>query len=488
MSPQKNPKKRKNDPKEAAKKVLVTAIVGFVAVAFIGSFAYNYTARRGGSKSLAVVNGETVVVGSDSLFANFYRQFYEEQRQADEEVTEEKNRQLMRRALDTVIQRMLILQYAEEADIRVSKETVLQSIANKGYYATPGKKFDEQRYASTPESDKQRVFKNEEEQLIIELFLRDFSNASRVTEVELEAFFNLTDYGKKIEYVMLRYDDVPEEELRSFFEQNPKLFEQVHAAHILIKEDEEKARMLYEKVKADPDLFEETAKSESEDTTAEKGGDLGWFYRSDMVPEFSEVAFKLAEGEISEPVKTVFGYHIIKALEPVKALQFDEALYRVKREYVKAHRDEVTKSVGEKTGVLLGEMNADPWSFSEIAEKHGFKTGKTGFISVDGQYILNEEETMPLFELMNIPTLVDLVFATDRYSVGGPVKSSEGEIIFKVLEEKEPDRSEYEKARSYLQTYYAQLKENSLFNDWYIHTLKESKITDNFDTFFGPQG
>ncbi len=111
----------KNKPKVVAKKVLVSIIIGFVAVAFVGSFAYRYISRGGSDANLAIINGEPINVGSDSLFANTYRQYFEEEKQkSGEGISDEKNRELTRRALDTVIQRTLILQYAEREGIRVS--------------------------------------------------------------------------------------------------------------------------------------------------------------------------------------------------------------------------------------------------------------------------------------------------------------------------------------------------------------------------------
>ena len=165
-------KKKKQVP---FKKMIATLIIAAVAVAFIGSFAFRYTGRRGGTTHLAVINGEPISMSSDSLFVNYYRQYYEEERQKDSEtgITEEKNIELMRRALDTVIQRTLILQFAEQEGIDVSRDMVLSSIVRKGYYATRDKKFDEDRYNNTPESDRQIIFNSEKEQLIINLFIEE---------------------------------------------------------------------------------------------------------------------------------------------------------------------------------------------------------------------------------------------------------------------------------------------------------------------------
>jgi len=86
--------------------------------------------------------------------------------------------------------------------------------------------------------------------------------------------------------------------------------EEVHARHILVPtEDEAKAILAQLKGGAD---FATLAKEKSKDPGAAEGGDLGYFTKGQMLPEFSAVAFKLDKGQISDPVKTQFGWHIIK--------------------------------------------------------------------------------------------------------------------------------------------------------------------------------
>jgi peptidyl-prolyl cis-trans isomerase C len=86
--------------------------------------------------------------------------------------------------------------------------------------------------------------------------------------------------------------------------------EEVHARHILV-ETEEEAKAIEAQLKSGAD-FATLAKQKSKDPGAADGGDLGYFTKDQMVPEFSDAAFKLDKGQISDPVHTQFGWHIIK--------------------------------------------------------------------------------------------------------------------------------------------------------------------------------
>ncbi|MEZ5691538.1 MAG: peptidylprolyl isomerase [Rickettsiales bacterium] len=102
--------------------------------------------------------------------------------------------------------------------------------------------------------------------------------------------------------------------------------EEVKAKHILV-DSEEEANKIYDSLKKGGD-FDKIAKEKSADKgTGVNGGDLGWFAQDKMVPEFSNAAFKLKKGEISKPVKSAFGWHIIKLEDrrPLKIASFEES-------------------------------------------------------------------------------------------------------------------------------------------------------------------
>lgn len=105
---------------------------------------------------------------------------------------------------------------------------------------------------------------------------------------------------------------VTERDLKTAYDEKTKNPEdEVHARHILVKTETE-AKEIEKKLHNGGD-FEKIAKDKSEDkTSGTNGGDLGWFSSDKMLPEFSKAAFALKKGEVSQPVKTEFGWHVIK--------------------------------------------------------------------------------------------------------------------------------------------------------------------------------
>ena len=130
--------------------------------------------------------------------------------------------------------------------------------------------------------------------------------------------------GKALEAVK----PATEEEVKKFYEENKDKFakgESVNASHILV-DTEEDATALLAKINAGEISFEDAARENSSCPSAENGGNLGEFTRGQMVKEFDEAVFSMEVGEIRGPVKTQFGFHLIKlcAKNEAKTYEFDE--------------------------------------------------------------------------------------------------------------------------------------------------------------------
>ncbi|ASA96677.1 MULTISPECIES: peptidylprolyl isomerase [Anoxybacillus] len=146
---------------------------------------------------------------------------------------------------------------------------------------------------------------------------------------------------------------VTDEELKKYYnEYKPK----VKASHILV-DDEKTAKEIKAKLEKGED-FAKLAKEYSKDTgSAQNGGDLGWFGPGKMVEEFEKAAYALKVGEISDPVKTQFGYHIIKVTDKEEKKSFDEMKEEIEFEVKKSKLD--TSKVQSKLDELMKEANVD---------------------------------------------------------------------------------------------------------------------------------
>jgi len=118
---------------------------------------------------------------------------------------------------------------------------------------------------------------------------------------------------------------VTDAEIKEFYGTNPDKFKtgpEIRASHILVETEEKANDILNSIIKGES--FAELAKTFSIDTgSAQNGGDLGYFSRGRMVPEFEEAAFSLKKGEVSKPVKTTYGYHILKATDKREGTQVE---------------------------------------------------------------------------------------------------------------------------------------------------------------------
>ncbi|RMG43170.1 MAG: hypothetical protein D6719_04335, partial [Candidatus Dadabacteria bacterium] len=165
-----------------------------------------------------------------------------------------------------------------------------------------------------------------------------------------------------IDNVLAKDLKVDEKEIKETFSSNPEKYkkpEEVRARHILIKVPEnasaeqekaakEKIEAIYREVTKKGADFAAIATTKSEGPSASRGGDLGFFSKGMMVPTFENAAFKLKKGEISKPVRTRFGYHIIQVIDRHKA----------KEPNLKEAHDQIKKELlqGKKQSILMTKL------------------------------------------------------------------------------------------------------------------------------------
>ncbi|MDM5356708.1 peptidylprolyl isomerase [Peribacillus sp. ACCC06369] len=171
------------------------------------------------------------------------------------------------------------------------------------------------------EAEKEGIkIKDEEIQKEIDTMVESYGDEKALKE-QLEASGSSMEALKKDIVVYLQTKKliepritVTDDEISTYFEDNKDTFaqaEQVEASHILV-EDEKTAKKVAKEIADGGDFAKLAAKYSTDTETADKGGSLGYFGKGDMVDEFEDVAFDLDIDKVSDPVKSDYGYHIIK--------------------------------------------------------------------------------------------------------------------------------------------------------------------------------
>ncbi|TXD39230.1 hypothetical protein FRC98_02180 [Lujinxingia vulgaris] len=191
--------------------------------------------------------------------------------------------------------------------------------------------LDEARVTAT-EEDVEKLFSEFRERFPNDAMFKGYLQQMGIEEGELRQ--NMARDARLENYLAEKYDlEVPADEIETYYNEHTDRFtrpDEVRARHILIKvergaDDEAvataraKAEEVLALARADGADFEALAKEHSEGPTAPRGGDLGFFAKERMVPEFSEAAFAMNAGEVSELVRTQFGFHIIQVVEKREA-------------------------------------------------------------------------------------------------------------------------------------------------------------------------
>ncbi len=241
------------------------------------------------------------------------------------------------------------------------------------------------------------------------------------------------------------------EEMQDYYRDNRSEFqvqEQVQASHILFKTAGEspesvqkirqKAEKVLEEAKAGKD-FARLAQRHSEDGSAANGGDLGFFGRGRMVPEFERAAFGLDKGEISNLVTTQFGFHIIKVLEKqvARTQAFEEVESLIKSSITSEKAESAARDLADKAY----RQTRNERSFEDIAKELNLVTETSPFFS-PGAAIPG---------IGNAPDLSTRVFSMTEGAVSAPQRVPNGFVLARLVQVKPSQVPEFEEVRQRVQ-------------------------------------
>ena len=373
----------------------------------------------------------------ETLAAQFGRNF-------DQSIME--NPELRRSVLDRVINERLVSQGARRAGVAIDDKALADRIANEPAFQEDGK-FSRERYEAIARAqgysvvgldellrDEMRLSRYRDAivrtaivpRATLEGFIRlseqsrevsmvaigpeAFLAAVKPTEEQLKAYYDArakefaVPEQVRVEYVELSLDALAArtpadpEEVKKFYEANKSRFvqrEERRASHILLtvkpdateaekKAVEEKAKALADEVRRKPASFAEVAKKQSQDPgSAVQGGDLGFFARGAMVKPFEEAAFGAKKDEIVGPVKSDFGWHVIRVtdIRPEKGKSLAEATPEIEAELKKGIAARRYTEVAEGLTNIVYEQST---SLKPASDAFGLAVQQSGWIPRGG--------------------------------------------------------------------------------------------------------
>lgn len=428
-----------NIMREKAGSWIIKALLIAIAVVFVLWGVGNFRSRK--ESQVAEVNGTVIPF---EVYRKAYFRLLEQYRRMYGNMINDESLKMLRlneQALDQLVSRVLMLQEAERLQLRVSDQEVTTAVQKIPAFQKDGR-FNFEIYSAILNQNNVSTeeFENEQkENMLLDKLRAIISDGIVVSDAEARQWFDWSNAQINLSYLLFsagRHGDVnpSESEIADFFKKHendyrtdprvkvrylffdPKQFESkvtvseedvaqyynehpeefktektVEARHILIKvgEDAEdavvaekktKAMEIYQKAKAGKQSFAELANQYSEDSDGKDGGFLGAFSKESMVKPFSDKAFAMQAGEISEPVRTQFGWHIIKVenINPETIQSLAQAGESIKTNLL----TERSRALALEKAEAVYDQLFDGDDLAKVGESHQLPARNTDFFTV----------------------------------------------------------------------------------------------------------
>jgi peptidyl-prolyl cis-trans isomerase D len=465
------------------RKWITYLFVGVLSFVFAAWGAYGIVNLNfGGSNYAAEANGSKISL-EDARNAWLRQQSAWQQRLGGSELPPPLRTRLQDQVLESLIRRAILTERSHDLGYRVSHEALRDAVQNEPAFQVDGK-YDPQAakaalaqagisldaYEQQLRTDLQqlqleggirvsdfltpaeltRLADLEDQQREVRYLVLPadrFHSSAAVDDAAVQAYYkaHLADYmspeSVRLQYAELRLEalaaqqELSDADLRAAYEKDKSRLEvpeKRHARHILItgKDDATAlalAQQVLAQVKSGKD-FGELAKQYSQDPgSAQNGGDLGWAERSTFVKPFADALYAMKVGEIAGPVKTQYGYHIIRLdeIQPGKAKSFEEARPELEAQVRRTRATDRFGEIQEQLQAKLAEPGAD---LGALAQQYKLQPGEVKeFVKGAGGVPFGAA-----------PQLQELLFGEPPLAngkVGGPALLGDDRlVIFKVLE------------------------------------------------------
>jgi peptidyl-prolyl cis-trans isomerase D len=472
------------DTMRANRRNILTALLfGIIIFVFVVSFGpgsqgcQGAQSGGGGSHEVASVNGKSISAADfEQQYAQMFRMY---QQQAGEAFTQELADQLGLRqnAVEQLVVRELILQEAQRHGLLVTDEELERSIKDSPSFQSGGH-FDHEYYTRATTSaygSPGRFEARMREDLLVQKMATLVRQGAKVAPDEIKRAWMAESDRVNLEVVRFpieaaaaetkptdaevqAYAAANAQKVEAAYKANPAAFQKekrVRARHILVKADsngqdaaaQQKAQQILERARKGEDFAKLARETSQDERSREQGGDLGEFGRGVMAKPFEDAAFALKAGEVGGPVRTQFGYHVIKVegVEESGGGSLDEARPAVARKLLSDER--ATALAKKKAEAALAALKAGR-SFADVFPAPGAKSTP---VTLGGK-VLQPAET-GLFSPVasgSVPRLGEApMVAAAAAGAKGPgllpqvYDTPQGPVVARVKERQRPDESQF---------------------------------------------
>lgn len=475
----------------------IKIILGMIVVTFVGFFGWNATQNNFSRDVIAVVDDEPISLveyqAAYQKMHDFFRQVYGK----DLDQSALKNLQLGRQTLEVLVRSKMQVRQAKRAGLSVSDEELADHIEDISTFQSKGQ-FDRALYLEVLRRSRLSISDYEAEQrqaLLLRKIESVIRDGVKVTKPEIEEAYQWSHEGLKVRYLIYPSDrlekdvKVREDALAKYFDKEKERFrrpKKIKVSYVFGKTSEfqntvkvtdqeitkayeetkekyrepEKRRVRHILFKVAPEAsleragdvrakieallkrirsgesFNQLADKFSDDLNAGEGGNLGAIVRGEMAPAFEKAVFGLDEGEVSNPVRTSFGYHLVKVdgIEPTRVQPLSEvkASITAKMRMVQASenaRDEIEKIWDE---ISKGRK------LQSLTKIRGIQKGTSEFFTSDGRGLV----------LPDGRKVASAAFRLDRGELSDPIEGEAGWYLFRVIDERPSRLPALKEARS----------------------------------------
>ena len=501
---------------------------GWIAIVFIGLLALTLVISFGNMEQTPLQDNVVITVNGEeiTLFEfqeEFSNKLAEFQDLLGDEVPDVLEQTIKESAGEDLIIRRLLLDYLSNNGYRVSPEYVAELIRTNESFQVGGV-FIRQNYEAilTGQGVSVDQFENDLRlQLEINQLRRGLIETAFMTNAEFTQFIELqmqersgqmliidssrfmdqvnvdplevNDYYQNnldlfqsneevdVEYLEINIEDVAQQvqfsgdDIRDYYENNLDRFvsnEERKSSHILVAidqdtTDEQAAELIKEiQSKFEIETFEELAKQYSDDPgSAAQGGDLGWAETGLFVPEFESALFSMNVGDISEAVKTDFGYHLIRMddIKPGQQQAYEDIEYELELEYSRLlAEEELFELADQMADLTLQSYN----ELSTVAEKMSLKKNNLDAFTRTGSTFLHQDPEM--VNILFSPGSIELGENTPLFQIGDSV------IVARAKAHRLPSTRDFTEVQGDIQSFIMNQQAMRLAND-YADELKNNE-------------